>query len=390
MNGKDFRQVILRAANSRLDDIVAKKPNDFELCKYIFPVGRWQIAIWWVERMSANPAIESHSELVSLDPLVNLLADDMEAVNAMILQRLASDVPLIPELAGHLIAAGGKRIRPMMTLAGAQIVGGSAHAVGLATAVEFIHSATLLHDDVIDESNLRRGRDSANALWGNEASVLVGDFLFARAFELMVEAGDITVLGQLAHASARITEGEIKQMTIAGMPDTPQDAYFDVITGKTAILFAAAAAGAKLAGAIDGDVAVMHDYGLQLGLAFQIMDDAMDYGVSSSAMGKNTGDDFIDQKITLPVILAWQDGDANDHEFWQRTLGDGNFADGDLATAQAILASHDAIDRSIAIAGDYANAAIAALSRLSSPGQSQMPIIAALGAAARFSAARQN
>ena len=341
--------------------------------------------------MSANPAIKNHGELVSLDPLVNLLADDMKAVNAMILQRLASDVPLIPELAGHLIAAGGKRIRPMMTLAGAQIAGGSPHAVGLATAVEFIHSATLLHDDVIDESNLRRGRDTANALWGNEASVLVGDFLFARAFELMVEAGDITVLGQLANASARITEGEIKQMTIAGMPDTPQDAYFDVITGKTAILFAAAAAaGAKLADANDDDVAVMHDYGLQLGLAFQIMDDAMDYGVSSSAMGKNTGDDFIDQKITLPVILAWQDGDANDREFWQRTMGDGNFADGDLATAQAILASHDVIDRSIAIAGDYANAAIAALSRLSSPGQSQMPIIAALGAAARFSAARQN
>ena len=341
--------------------------------------------------MSANPAIENYGELVSLDPLVNLLADDMKAVNAMILQRLASDVPLIPELAGHLIAAGGKRIRPMITLAGAQIAGGSAHAVGLATAVEFIHSATLLHDDVIDESNLRRGRDTANALWGNEASVLVGDFLFARAFELMVEAGDITVLGQLANASARITEGEIKQMTIAGMPDTPQDVYFDVITGKTAILFAAAAAaGAKLAGAIDGDVAVMHDYGLQLGLAFQIMDDAMDYGVSSSAMGKNTGDDFIDQKITLPVILAWQDGDANDREFWQHTMGDGNFADGDLATAQVILASHDAIDRSIAIAGDYANAAIAALSRLSSPSQSQMPVIAALCAAARFSAARQN
>lgn len=380
----------MRATNGQRDDAVAKKPNGFGLRKYIFPVGRWQIAIWWVERMSNNPAIENHGKLVSLDPLANLLVDDMKAVNAMILQRLASDVPLIPELAGHLIAAGGKRIRPMMTLAGAHIAGGSAHAVGLATAVEFIHSATLLHDDVIDESNLRRGRDTANALWGNEASVLVGDFLFARAFELMVEAGDITVLGQLANASARITEGEIKQMTIAGMPDTPQDAYFDVVTGKTAILFAAAAAaGAKLAGANDDDVAVMHDYGLQLGLAFQIMDDAMDYGVSS-AMGKNTGDDFIDQKITLPVILAWQDGDANDREFWQRTIGDGNFTDGDLATAQAILASHDAIDRSIAIAGNYANAAIAALSRLSSPDQSQMPIIAALGAAARFSAARQN
>ena len=175
------------------------------------------------------------------------------------------------------------------------------------------------------------------------------------------------------------------------MPDTPQDTYLDVITGKTAILFAAAAAaGAELAGANDGDVAAMHDYGLQLGLAFQIMDDAMDYGVSSSAMGKNTGDDFIDQKISLPVILAWQDGDSNDRKFWQRTIGDGNFADDDLAAAQAILASHDAIDRSIAIAGDYANAAIAALSRLSSTDQSQMPIIAALGAAARFSAARQN
>jgi hypothetical protein len=200
--------------------------------------------------MSANPVIYNHGELVSLDPLVNLLADDMKAVNAMILQRLASDVPLIPELAGHLIAAGGKRIRPMMTLAGAQIAGGSVHAVGLATAVEFIHSATLLHDDVIDKSNLRRGRDTANTLWGNEASVLVGDFLFARAFELMVEAGNITVLGQLAKASARITEGEIKQMTIAGMPNTPQDAYLDVITGKTAILFAAAAAaGATLVSA---------------------------------------------------------------------------------------------------------------------------------------------
>ena len=341
--------------------------------------------------MSTNAGFDDQSEPVSLEPLVTLLADDMKAVNAMILQRLASEVPLIPELAGHLIAAGGKRIRPMMTLAGARIAGGSPHAIGLATAVEFIHSATLLHDDVIDESNLRRGRDTANALWGNEASVLVGDFLFARAFELMVEAGDIKVLGQLANASAQITEGEIKQMTIAGMPDTPQAAYFDVITGKTAILFAAAAAaGARIAGAHDNDVAVMHDYGLQLGLAFQIMDDAMDYAVSSSAMGKNAGDDFNDQKITLPVILAWQDGDANDRKFWQRTLGDGHFADGDLDVAQAILDGHDAINRSMAIAGDYANAAVAALTRLSSHDQNRAPMINALGAAARFSAARQN
>jgi octaprenyl-diphosphate synthase len=341
--------------------------------------------------MSSNLAVKTKSELVSLDPLTGLLAGDMKAVNAMILERLASDVPLIPELAGHLIAAGGKRIRPMMTLAGARIAGGTPHAIGLATAVEFIHSATLLHDDVIDQSHLRRGRETANALWGNEASVLVGDFLFARAFELMVEAGDIAVLGQLANASARITEGEIKQMTIAGQPDTARADYLDVITGKTAVLFAAAAAaGARLAGANNNDITVMYDYGMQLGLAFQIMDDAMDYAVSSSTMGKNVGDDFTDQKITLPVILAWQDGDANDRKFWQRTMGDGDFADGDLAMAQAILTRHDALNRSITIAGDYANAAIDALSRLSSTSADQAELISALAAAARFSAARQN
>lgn len=341
--------------------------------------------------MSSNLAVETKSELVSLDPLTGLLAGDMKAVNAIILERLASDVPLIPELAGHLIAAGGKRIRPMMTLAGARIAGGTPHAIGLATAVEFIHSATLLHDDVIDQSHLRRGRDTANALWGNEASVLVGDFLFARAFELMVEAGDIAVLGQLANASARITEGEIKQMTIAGQPDTARADYLDVITGKTAVLFAAAAAaGARLAGANNNDITVMYDYGMQLGLAFQIMDDAMDYAVSSSTMGKNVGDDFTDQKITLPVILAWQDGDADDRKFWQRTMGDGDFADGDLAMAQAILTRHDALNRSITIAGDYANAAIDALSRLSSTSADQAELISALAAAARFSAARQN
>ncbi|MGA1444198.1 MAG: polyprenyl synthetase family protein [Candidatus Puniceispirillaceae bacterium] len=341
--------------------------------------------------MSSNLDVETKSELASLDPLAGLLAGDMKAVNAMILERLASDVPLIPELAGHLIAAGGKRIRPMMTLAGARIAGGTPHAIGLATAVEFIHSATLLHDDVIDQSHLRRGRETANALWGNEASVLVGDFLFARAFELMVEAGDIAVLGQLANASARITEGEIKQMTIAGHPDTARADYLDVITGKTAVLFAAAAAaGARLAGANNNDITVMYDYGMQLGLAFQIMDDAMDYAVSSSTMGKNVGDDFTDQKITLPVILAWQDGDANDRKFWQRTMGDGDFADGDLAIAQAILTRHDALNRSITIAGDYANAAIDALSRLSSTSADQAELISALAAAARFSAARQN
>ncbi len=341
----------------------------------------------------------AQSKMVSLDPLVNLLARDMNAVNALIMQRLSSEVPLIPELAGHLIAAGGKRIRPMMTLAGAKIVESDgledSKVIGLATAVEFIHSATLLHDDVIDGSHLRRGRDTANAVWGNEASVLVGDFLFARAFELMVEAGNINVLGRLANASAQITESEIQQMTIAGRPDTPRDAYFDVITGKTAILFAAAAAaGAQIVGASDTDIGVMHDYGLQLGLAFQIMDDAMDYAVNAGNMGKNAGDDFYDQKITLPIILAWQDGSSDDRIFWQRTIGDGNFKNNDLATAKSILQHHDAINRSIAVAGDYAMAANTALTRLSSPvtashDDDRLNLLDALRAAAKFAAARQ-
>jgi len=347
--------------------------------------------------MSVIPVLKNktqstkQSEPVSLEPLVAILANDMRAVNEMILQRLSSDVPLIHKLAGHLIAAGGKRIRPMMTLAGAKIAGGNERAVSLATAVEFIHSATLLHDDVIDESSLRRGHDTANALWGNDASVLVGDFLFARAFELMVEAGNINVLGRLANASAKITEGEIKQMAIAGRPDIPQEAYFDVITGKTAILFAAAAAaGAQLAEANDSDVEVMHEYGLQLGLAFQIMDDAMDYAVNAGTMGKNSGDDFHDQKITLPVILAWENGSIEDRAFWKRTIGEGNFEDGDLANAQAILTRHDTINRSIEVASEYAKAANSALQRLSSIDSDHANLMDALMAAARFSAARSS
>ena len=264
-----------------------------------------------------------------------MLAAEMERVDATILERMDSKVPLIPQLAGHLIASGGKRMRPMMTIAGAMLgsddAAARAPAVKLATAVEFIHSATLLHDDVIDESKLRRGRDTANALWGNDAAVLVGDFLFARAFELMVEAGDMTVLGRLAAAAARITEGEIRQMAITGRPDTTEADYFDVIEGKTAVLFsAAAAAGIEITGAGAAHVEALRVYGMKLGMAFQIMDDALDYTASAAEMGKNAGDDFADQKITLPAIIAWQDGDAEERAFWQRTLGDAAFADGDL------------------------------------------------------------
>ena len=331
-------------------------------------------------------------EAPSLAPLIDMLSGDMAGVNATILERMESEVPLIPQLAGHLIASGGKRMRPMMTVAGAMMgshdAATRAPAILLATAVEFIHSATLLHDDVIDESRLRRGQDTANALWGNDASVLVGDFLFARAFELMVEAGDITVLGRLAAAAAEITEGEIRQMAITGRPDTPVDDYFDVIRGKTAVLFsAAAAAGIEVTGGPAEHVEAMRVYGMELGMAFQIMDDALDYTATAAQMGKNAGDDFIDQKITLPTILAWQDGDAPEREFWQRTLGSADFEEGDLEQAQAILARHDAVNRSVAVAHDHALAAGAALAAFREEARTA-PLARALADAALFAAHR--
>lgn len=344
--------------------------------------------------MTLTPVSDISVNTPSLAPLLGLVENDMARVNATIIERMHSDVPLIPQLAGHLVAAGGKRMRPMMSIAGAMMATASpderSPAILLATAVEFIHSATLLHDDVIDESNLRRGRDTANALWGNDAAVLVGDFLFARAFELMVEADNISVLGRLAAASSQITEGEVRQMTITGRPDTPVDDYLDVIAGKTAVLFAAAAAaGAEVSGGSPDKVAAMHDYGLQLGMAFQIMDDALDYSADAAAMGKNAGDDFVDQKITLPTIIAWQDGDADERAFWQRTLGEANFAEGDLATAQAMLAKHDAIDRSILRARGFAEAACVAITSFADD-PATAGLAAALCDAARFAAMRSS
>ena len=344
--------------------------------------------------MAASHVAREDDGAPSLVPLISMLAAEMERVDATILERMDSKVPLIPQLAGHLIASGGKRMRPMMTVAGAMLGNGDAAArapaVKLATAVEFIHSATLLHDDVIDESKLRRGRDTANALWGNDAAVLVGDFLFARAFELMVEAGDLTVLGRLAAAAARITEGEIKQMAITGQPDTTEADYFDVIEGKTAVLFsAAAAAGIEITGAGAAHVEALRVYGMKLGMAFQIMDDALDYTASADEMGKNAGDDFADQKITLPAIIAWQDGDEEERAFWRRTLGDADFAEGDLARAQAILARHDAVARAITVAGGFAEEAAMALAPFMEEARTA-PLARALADAARFAAARRS
>ena len=321
----------------------------------------------------------------SLDPLVSLTAPGMERVNRIIVERMDSGIDLIPTLAGHLVAAGGKRVRPMLTLAGAMLGGGGGDdAARLGAAVEFIHSATLLHDDVIDESDLRRGKPTANAIWGNGASVLVGDFLFAKAFELMVEVGDAAILGRLATASARITEGEIQQMLIAGKPGTGSDDYMRVITGKTAELFAAAAeTGAMVGGCDAATAAAMREYGMALGVAFQIADDALDYRASGEALGKTVGDDFTEGKTTLPVMLAYADGDEAERAFWDRCLGDGEIGDGDLERAQAILERHGAVERALAEARRHAETARRCLGRIDSG-----ELSAGLAEAARFAADR--
>lgn len=311
---------------------------------------------------SASPSIPEtglNSGTASLAPLIDITAAGMEETNRIIIDRMQSEIDLIPTLAGHLIAAGGKRMRPMLTLAGALL--GKANddvmlaSAKLAAAVEFIHSATLLHDDVIDESDMRRGNKTASAIWGNEASVLVGDFLFARAFELMVETDQIKVLGRLANAAARITEGEIDQMILAGNPAAPVDDYYRVIRAKTAELFAAAGeSGAMVAGADTAVTTAVAAYGMALGTAFQITDDALDYAATTEGMGKSHGDDFKEGKITLPVMLAWQDGNPDEQAFWQRCLGEGDIGDGDLDSALSLMNKHDTIARSLDIARSHA------------------------------------
>ena len=338
--------------------------------------------------MTLSDRLSEQTVPASLDGLLDLCAPSMDQVNEVILSRMASDVPLIPELAGHLIAAGGKRMRPMLCVAGAIAASGQTdvpeEALKLAAAVEFIHSATLLHDDVIDNSDKRRGRDTANALWGNEVSVLVGDFLFARAFELMVETDDLAILSMLSSASARITEGEVKQMTMVGAPDSPLADYLSVITNKTAILFAAAAeAGGRVGGGDTELCQALHTYGLHLGMAFQICDDTLDYEAAPADMGKNAGDDFYEGKITLPVILAWQDGSADERAFWQRTLGDGDIKDSDLDTARACLTRREAVPRALSFAREEIDKATAALEILADG-----PVKTALTAAALFAGRR--
>jgi len=297
----------------------------------------------------------SAAERPSLDRLVAVVERDLPRVNQLIIDRMHSDVPLIPQLAGHIVAAGGKRLRPMLTLAAARLCEyeGDRH-LGLAAIVEFIHTATLLHDDVVDESALRRGLASANAVWGNKASVLVGDFLFSRAFQLMVDDGSMRILEILSNASAVIAEGEVAQLVTANDTETSEAAYLDVVRAKTATLFAAACQiGAVVADRPRVEEEALDVYGMNLGVAFQLVDDVIDYSSSQTDMGKSAGDDFRDGKITLPVVLAFRRGNEEERRFWRRTLEDQTVEDGDFEHALALLERHDALVDAVERAGHY-------------------------------------
>ncbi|MBF9034834.1 polyprenyl synthetase family protein [Rhodobacterales bacterium HKCCE2091] len=295
------------------------------------------------------------------------LSDDLDAVNRLIRERMQSEhAPRIPEVTAHLVEAGGKRIRPLLTLAAARLCGydGEMHRL-LAATVEFIHTATLLHDDVVDESEQRRGRPTANLLWDNQSSVLVGDYLFAKAFLLMVETGSIRILEILSRAAATIAEGEVLQLSVARDLSTGEDVYSKVIRGKTAALFEAATeVGGVVAGAPEEQVAGLAGYGDALGMAFQVVDDLLDWGGTSGEMGKNTGDDFRECKITLPVIRAVARADADERAFWERTIGKGRQEDGDLEIARGLLVRHGALAETRQVALDYAARAKAALAPL--------------------------
>jgi len=291
----------------------------------------------------------------SLEALVALVKADMERVNAVILARTGSDVAMIPEVANHLISSGGKRLRPMLTLACAALAGyrGEGH-VKLAASVEFMHTATLLHDDVVDESDMRRGKLAARKLWGNEASVLVGDFLLGQAFKMMVEVGSMTCLDILSTAACVIAEGEVMQLAAAKNTATSEDDYLAVIRGKTAELFAAACeVGAVLAQRPKAEQAACRSYGMNLGIAFQLVDDALDYGGSQAKLGKNVGDDFREGKITLPVLLAFRRGDEKERAFWQRCLENGEAGDADLDQAIGLMTKHRAIADTVERARHY-------------------------------------
>ena len=309
---------------------------------------------------SADPAtVPAIMTSNALTRLTALLSADIAACNRAIVARMDSPVELIPQLAAHIVAAGGKRLRPLLTLATARMCGyeGQRH-IQLATCVEFIHTATLLHDDVVDESILRRGLASANALFGNKASVLVGDFLFARSFQLMVEDGSLQVLAILSRASATIAEGEVLQLSTQNDLTTPEQRYLDVVEGKTAALFAAACqVGAVVADRPKAEEAALAEYGHNIGMAFQLVDDALDYAADERTLGKTVGDDFREGKITLPVLVAYGTGTQDERVFWSRTIELLEQSDTDLEHALALMEQRGAITATLDRARRYAEAA---------------------------------
>lgn len=309
---------------------------------------------------------ENRQPKASVKPLVDLTADDMARVNSLILSKTGSDVEMIPEVAKHLIDSGGKRLRPMLTLAAAQMCGYTGdHHITLSASVEFMHTATLLHDDVVDESDMRRGKQAARMVWGNQASVLVGDFLLGQAFRMMVDAGSMEALDVLSTASTVIAEGEVMQLAAAQSMETTEDDYLAVIRGKTAALFSAACeVGPIVAGSEKPIRDAFRSYGMNLGLAFQLIDDALDYGGSKADLGKNVGDDFHEGKITLPVLLAYRRGSDGEREFWRGAM-ESDSADAEaLAHAMQLLAKHGAIADTVARARHYGEIARDALAPL--------------------------
>jgi octaprenyl-diphosphate synthase len=287
--------------------------------------------------------------ILALAPLTVLVAEDMGEVNRIILDKAVSDVDLIPQLAHHLIDSGGKRLRPMLTIAAAKLCGyeGDGH-IRLAASVEFMHTATLLHDDVVDESELRRGKKAARLLWGNQASVLVGDFLLGQAFRMMVEVGSLPALEILSNASAVIAEGEVMQLGAAKDLATTEDDYQAIIIAKTAALFSAACeVGGAIAGRPVAEKAALRSYGKSLGIAFQLVDDALDYSGDSARLGKAVGDDFREGKITLPVILSYRRGSERERQFWIRTIADGDVREDDLEQAISLMRRHGALEATL-------------------------------------------
>jgi octaprenyl-diphosphate synthase len=326
-----------------------------------------------------QPQHEPQAPAAGLEGVLALVEPQLREVNRLIVERLQSDVELIPRLAQHLIAAGGKRIRPILTLLSAALCGyRGRRQLGLAACVEFIHTATLLHDDVVDESDLRRGRSTANALWGNKAPVLVGDFLFSRAFQLMVEDGNLRVLEILANASAVIAEGEVAQLITANDTGTTEAAYLEVIKAKTAALFSAACQiGAVIAERPAAEEEGLRAYGQNLGIAFQLVDDALDYSARQALLGKTVGDDFRDGKITLPILLAFARGDEIERSFWRRTLEAQEQSPDDLERATALLHRHGAIRETVERAagfGELARRSLALFPR-SRPRQAMLDLV---------------